>query len=191
MVSRLGVIGYGNRMRGVLATIGRFKSGARVGAVVDPRADELRRQYPDELAGVTFYQDVDEMLDVSGVDGVLIGTRCSLHTPYAIKVLERNLPLFLEKPVATSWEQLAALKAALARAHSPVVVSFPLRVSAMCETARALVDGGVIGTIEHLQAVNNVPFYARAYYHGWLRDDQETGGPWLQKSTPELDDTNF
>ena len=43
-MNRLGVIGYGNRMSGVLATIGRFNSGARVGAVVDPRADELRRR---------------------------------------------------------------------------------------------------------------------------------------------------
>ena len=73
-MSRLGVIGYGSRMRGVLATIGRFKSSARVSAVVDPRADELRRQYPDELEGVTFYHDVDEMLDSNSVDGVLIGT---------------------------------------------------------------------------------------------------------------------
>src|SRR5207253_379960 len=80
-------IGYGRRMRGVLATIDRFNSGARMVAVVDPRADELRRQYPDDLAGVMFYHDVDEMLDSSGVDGVLIGTRCSLHAPYAIKVL--------------------------------------------------------------------------------------------------------
>ena len=190
-MSRLGVIGYGNRMRGVLATIGRFKSGARVSAVVDPRADELRRQYPDALEGVTFYHDVDEMLDSSGVDGVLIGTRCSLHAPYAIKVLARDLPLFLEKPVATSWEQLAALKAALARTRSPVVVSFPLRVSPMCETARALVDAGVIGTIEHVQAVNNVPFYAQSYYHGWMRDEQETGGLWLQKATHDFDYINF
>jgi predicted dehydrogenase len=106
-------------------------------------------------------------------------------------VLERNLPLFLEKPVATSWEQLAALKAALARTRSPVVVSFPLRVSAMCETARALVDAGVIGTIEHVQAVNNVPFYAQTYYHGWMRDDQETGGLWLQKATHDFDYINF
>src|SRR5437763_3216845 len=178
-------------MRGVLATIDRFNSGAGVGAVVDPRADELGRQYPDEPEGVTFYHDVDAMLDSSGVDGVLIGTRCSLHAPYAIKVLARNLPLFLEKPVATSWAQLAALKAALARTHSPRVVSFPLRVSAMCETARAIVDTGVIGTIEHVQAVNNVPFYAQTYYHGWMRDEQETGGLWLQKATHDFDYINF
>ena len=161
---RLGVIGYGNRIRHVLATIDGFRAGCKVIAVVDPRADDLRRNFADELSDASFYRDVAEMLDVGGVDGVLIGTRCSLHAPYAIEVLRRNLPLFLEKPVATSWEQLAALKAASDDSQSPVVVSFPLRVSTLCEMAHAIVDSGAIGEVEHVQAVNNVPFYAYYYY---------------------------
>ncbi len=183
---RLGVIGYGRRMRNVLGTLARFNAGTRVVAVLDPRAEELRQSYPGELAGVTFYDELDPLLD-SGVDGVLIGTRCSLHTPYAMRVLERHLPLFLEKPVAITWEQLTALQAAAEVSRSPVVVSFPLRVSALCQTAKAIVDSGAIGTVEQVQAVNNVPFYGSGYYHGWMRDDQETGGLWLQKATHDLD----
>lgn len=184
---RLGVIGYGQRMRHVLETIANFNAGTQVVALLDPRAAELRAQFPDGLRDATTYDDVDQMLDTAGLDGVLVGTRCSLHTPYAVKVLQRNLPLFLEKPVATSWEQLAMLQAAMARSRSPVVVSFPLRVSALCQAARALVDAGAIGTVEHVQAVNNVPFYGSIYYHGWMRDDAETGGLWLQKATHDLD----
>jgi predicted dehydrogenase len=130
------------------------------------------------------------MLGEQDLDAMLIGTRCTLHTPYAVKVLERNLPLFLEKPVATNWEQLAALQAAHERTHSQVVVSFPLRVSPLCETARAIIDSGAIGTVEHVQAVNNVPFYAGGYYHGWMRDEEQTGGLWLQKATHDLDYLN-
>src|SRR6185437_7956486 len=109
------------------------------------RAAALRDEFPDALSEVTVYDDVDQMLDARRVDGVLIGTRCTLHAPYAVKVLERNLPLFIEKPVATSWEQLASLQRALTTTSSPVVVSFPLRVSAMCETVREIVDSGAIG----------------------------------------------
>lgn len=186
---RLGVVGYGRRIRHVLATIDRFGAGTKVTAVADPRAEELRRECADELPAASLYHDADQMLDAGGLDGVLIGTRCNLHTPYAVKVLERNLPLFLEKPVAINWEQLRALKAAMDRSHSPVVVSFPLRVSAMCETAREIVDSGVIGSIEHVQAVNNVP-YGHGYYHGWMRDDAQTGGLWLQKATHDFDYIN-
>ena len=63
------------------------------------------------------------------------------------------------------------------------MVSFPLRVSALCTTAREIIDSGVIGTVENVQAINNVPFYSGGYYHGWMRDDEETGGLWLQKAT--------
>ena len=186
---RLGVIGYGRRIRSVLATIDRFQAGTEIVAIVDPRADDLRQEFPDKLAEAAPYDDADEMLERAKLDGVLIGTRCSLHTPYAIKVLERDLPLFLEKPVAINWDQVTALNAAAKRSRSPVVVSFPLRVSAMCETARAIVDSGVIGTIEHVQAVNNVP-YGGGYFHGWMRDESQTGGLWLQKATHDFDYIN-
>jgi predicted dehydrogenase len=187
---RLGVIGFGRRMRHMVSVIDRFNAGTRIVALLDPNADALRAEFPDTLAHATIYDDVERMLDEGGVDGVLIGTRCALHTPYAVQVLARDLPLFLEKPVAISIEQLAMLKAAADRSRSPVVVSFPLRVSAMCETARAIIDSGVIGTVEHVQATNNVPFYAGGYYHGWMRDEEETGGLWLQKATHDFDYLN-
>src|SRR5579871_1628639 len=187
---RLGVIGYGRRIRHVLMTIGQFKAGTQVVAVLDPQAEALRRQYTDDLQQATFYDDLEQMLDQGRLDGVLIGTRCSLHAPYAVSVLERHLPLFLEKPIATSWEQVGQLRAAAGRSRSPVVVSFPLRVSHLCETARALIDDGAIGAIGQVQATNNVPFYGSGYYHGWMRDEQETGGLWLQKATHDFDYIN-
>ena len=187
---RLGVIGYGRRIRWVLDLIARYAHDATVVAVVDPQAAALRVAYPGPLGAATFYDDVDRMLDEADLDGVLIGTRCSLHAPFAVRVLRRGLPLFLEKPVATSWEQLSALRAAMERSSSPVVVSFPLRVSPMVQAARELIDGGAVGTVEHVQAVNNVPAYAAVYYHGWMRDEAETGGLWLQKATHDFDYLN-
>lgn len=187
---RLGVIGYGRRMRSVIGAVDRFNQGARIVGLVDPRAAELKAQFPDALADAVVYLDADHLMD-AGVDGVLVGTRCSLHAAYASAVLRRGLPLFLEKPVATSWEQLHELTEAWRRSSSPVVVSFPLRMSAMCETARAIIDSGAIGSVEHVQAVNNVPFYGSGYYHGWMRDERETGGLWLQKATHDFDYLNF
>lgn len=168
-----------------MAAIQRAEPQARVVAVVDPRAGEL------EIGEAAVEPDVDALLERRDLDGVLIGTRCNLHAPYAAKVLARGLPLFLEKPVATSWEQLAELEAAAAEAASPVVVSFPLRVSAMCRLAKQILDSGVIGPLGQVQAVNNVPAYAAGYYHGWMRDEAETGGLWLQKATHDFDYLNY
>ncbi len=57
-----------------------------------------------------FYTDADQMLDKEKLDGVMIGTRCSLHAKMAIKVLNRNISLFLEKPIATNMGDLLALR---------------------------------------------------------------------------------
>src|SRR5205823_845206 len=153
------------------------------------RAEALRAEFPGELGEPTCYRpdELAAMLGRDDLDGVMVGTRCTLHTPYAVAVLARGLPLFLEKPIATSWEQAAQLRAAAERTKSPVVVSFPLRVSAMCELAKQIVDSGVLGPVGQVQAVNNVPAYAAGYYHGWMRDETETGGLWLQKATHDFD----
>jgi predicted dehydrogenase len=186
-MKRLGVIGYGSRIRHMLNTIDTFGTDATVVAVVDPAETALRLQFTEKLEHVTFYDDVDQMLDTANLDGVLIGTNCLYHTPFAIKVLARNLPLFLEKPVAINEEQLVELNAAAAASASPTVVSFPLRLSELCVMTKEVIDSGVIGTVENVQAVNNVPFYGSNYYHGWMRNEALTGGLWLQKATHDLD----
>jgi predicted dehydrogenase len=186
-MKRLAVIGYGGRIRHMLKTIDTFNTGATVVAVIDPAEAVLRERFPEQLKDVTFYEDVDTMLDEAGLDGVLIGTNCLYHTPYAVKVLGRDLPLFLEKPVAINEEQVAELHAASVASKSKVVVSFPLRMSQLCVMAKEILDTGVIGTIENVQAINNVPFYGSNYYHGWMRNEALTGGLWLQKATHDLD----
>jgi len=189
---RLGVIGYGLRIRGILDIIGRLCADARVTAITDIRNDEIRediRRAGGDPSGIRFYTDADEMLEAGGLDGALIGTRCSLHTPMAVKVLRRGLPLFLEKPVATSMGQLLELRDAARCSGSEVVVSFPLRVTPLVRLATEIIGSGRIGTVEHVQAWNDVP-YGGCYYQMWYRDENETQGLFLQKATHDFDYIN-
>lgn len=189
---RLGVIGYGGRIRGVLGLIDALNAGTELVAITDVRNDEIRQQMQSagqDASKIAFYTDPDEMLDKEQLDGVLVGTRCSLHTKMAIKVLERNLPLYLEKPVATNMADLLALRAAGAASSSEVVVSFPLRVTPLVRIAKEIIDSGQIGTVEHVQAWNNVP-YGWCYYQSWYRDENETQGLFLQKATHDFDYIN-
>ena len=190
-MKRLGVIGYGGRIRGMLKTMDTFDADVQLVAVLDPAADKLKERFAGKLADVVFYDNVTEMLDTANLDGVMIGTHCALHTPYAIEVLKRNLPLFLEKPVAIDEQQVQQLHDAYRQSDSEVVVSFPMRLSRLCVMAKEIADSGVLGSIEHAQIVNNVPFYGSNYYHGWMRNEELTGGLWLQKATHDLDYATF
>lgn len=187
---RLGVIGIGGRAQGMLKMIERCGHKIEIGAVTDVRDQaemrEMMTRHEWDHSNTAFYTDADEMLDKEKLDGVMIGTRCSLHARMAIKVLERNLPLFLEKPIATNMDDLLALRKAAGKTKREVVVSFPLRVTMHCQVAKEIIDSGKVGTIEHVQAWNDVP-YGGCYYHDWYRDENETQGLWLQKATHDFD----
>ena len=188
----MGIIGYGVRISSLTEIILGYALGAKIGAIADidiPRVREKLKEKNIKDGDIAFYADAGEMLEKERLDGVLIGTRCSFHARMAAMVLRRNIPLFLEKPVATTMEDLKMLKSAYEQSKSLVVVSFPLRVTPLAKLAKEIVDSGKIGTVEHVQAVNNVP-YGGVYYHNWYRDENETGGLFLQKATHDFDYIN-
>lgn len=185
---KVGVIGYGGRAADMIKEILLTKK-AKITAVFDVNYEYAKANA--EKNGVTsfaFYTDAEEMLKKEKLDGVIIGTRCSLHTDYACLVAKYGVPMFLEKPVATNREDLARLKGILHH-NAKTVVSFPLRVTDIVLRVKEIIESGRIGEIAHVQAVNNVP-YGRVYFHGWYRDESETGGLFLQKSTHDFDYIN-
>ncbi|MFK7692230.1 Gfo/Idh/MocA family protein [Paenibacillus sp. HJGM_3] len=182
----IGVIGYGKRISHVIEALKKEHPEAQIAAVVDIQNDKQRELESSGGRKVPFFETTEAMLAECKLDGVLIGTRCSLHTEMALKVFPSGLPLYLEKPVATTMEDLRRLKAGYEASRSQVVVSFPLRVTSLVQTIKQIVDSGQIGTVEHVQAVNNVP-YGNVYYQHWYRDESETGGLFLQKATHDFD----
>lgn len=190
---KLGVIGYGGRIRGMLGLLTSLRAETQLVAITDVRNDVIKTQLNSEQTDpdtIRFYSNPEQMLDDESLDGVLVGTRCSLHSLMGSKVLNRNLPLFLEKPVATNMQDLVALRRAGEESKSAVVVSFPLRVTPLVKLAKEIIDSGQLGTVEHVQAYNNVP-YGGVYYHNWYRDENETGGLFLQKATHDFDYINY
>jgi len=186
----LGVIGFGNRIGGIVRQVVQQDPACRVTAYADPNPQPSGLDTSGlDPAGMQRFDTAQAMLDAGKLDGVLIGTRCDLHTEMALQVLPRGIPLFLEKPVATNMADLLRLRAASERHRPEVVVSFPLRVTLIAQLAKEIIDSGKIGTVEHVQAVNNVP-YGAVYYQSWYRDERITGGLFLQKATHDFDYLN-
>jgi predicted dehydrogenase len=185
---KLGVIGNGARMGGLIN--GPFleaEPDLRVVGVVDPDEPGARSRLPErDRPDAVFYRDAGEMIRRAKPDALAIGTRCNLHAPLAIAVASSGIPLYLEKPIATSREQAIALERAYEHARTPVVVSFPLRVSPLAVEARAQVEQGRIGSPEHALGFNYVP-YGTVYFDQFYRDFSVTQGLFLQKATHDFD----
>jgi predicted dehydrogenase len=193
-VTRLAVIGLGHRATAMIASMQAVDPGVSVRAVADPDTENARRRLvmvEPTHAEVRVYPSADAMLeDPANYDAVVIGTRCYLHTTMAIKVASAGLPLFLEKPVAIILQELGALREAFRGREDEVVVSFPLRHTPLFSKALEIVRSGTLGTINQIQAVNNVP-YGGVYFGQWYRNRDQTGGLWLQKATHDFDCINL
>jgi len=188
---RVGIIGYGGRVSHMAKAMQVFGIPYQVTAVADPQADRIRAADDGFLSQARFYASADELLAHAGeLDGLMIGTRCHLHTELACKVAPIGLPLFLEKPVSISFAQVQQLQAAYANVNTPVVVSFPLRLSPVLQKVKEIIDSGQIGTVEQIVACNDVP-YGTVYFRTWYRNYALTGGLFLQKATHDLDYINY
>ena len=189
---RLGVIGYGGRMSRVVAhALRRHEPDLRVVGIVDPDEPGARsRLEACDQQDVRFYDDLDRLMREAKPDALAIGTRCNLHAPYAMAAAQYDVPLFLEKPVAVSMKQALALEEAFENARCPVVVSFPLRVSPLCQRVHEIIASGGIGAPEHAMAFNYVP-YGRTYFEDAYRDYEVTQGLFVQKATHDFDALHY
>ena len=185
---RLGIVGNGSRVSGFVQNCLRPEASeeVRVVGVVDPDVDGARSRLVGEDREARFFDSLDEMARGCSLDGLLIGTRCNLHTPYAVKAAGYDIPLFLEKPVAIDMNQAIELEEAFESRGGSVLVSFPLRVSPLCAMIRQLIEEGAVGRCEHVLATNYVP-YATIYWEQGYRDYEVTGGLFLQKATHDFD----
>ncbi|MBQ1217171.1 MAG: Gfo/Idh/MocA family oxidoreductase [Clostridia bacterium] len=186
---KIGFIGFGSRSASVWSSIASFGQ-CEVKAIADPRWEEIKKARGEEFPNCAWYADAEEMLRCETLDGIVLGTRCDLHTKYALLVARYGLPLFLEKPVSITEEELTALETIQPLMNEKTVVSFPLRLAKLVDVVKDYIDRGVIGEVAQVQAYNNVN-YARGYYHKWYRDESITGGLFLQKSTHDLDYINY
>jgi len=187
---QLAVIGLGRQISSICEGVRRVEPEARIVAVADPdraSANGYLAKIQPHAPPPRWYADADQMLrEMRDIDGVLIGTPCYLHAPMAVKVARSGLPLFLEKPVAITWAQLKSLAQAFQGREGSVAVSFPLRWTPLFQEVLKIVRGGRLGTINQIQAINNVP-YGGVYYSYWYRNYDYSGGLWLQKATHDFD----
>lgn len=210
----LGIIGYGVRIDMLMDEFMNLPEEVRIKAVTDinpVRVKELMKKDGskellhemeiDKIDGmwrkckinpeeIHFYNDMEEMFRKEELDGILVGTSCDSHAEIAARVLKTGLPLFLEKPVGVTMEDIKTLEEAERERTSPVVVSFPLRVTKIVREVKKIIDSGVIGKVEHVQAFNDVP-YGFVYFHDWYRNEAVSHGLFLQKATHDIDVINY
>lgn len=154
-VSNVGVIGCGN-ISDIYLTNAQWLNNIHVTGVTDLRQEMAQAQAEKYSIG-TVYGSVDEMLADPAIDIVLNITHPAAHGDVALAAVNAGKSVYSEKPLTLSREQGKALVAAAKEKNVLVGCAPDTFLGAGHQTARKLIDDGVIGNLVS----------ANAFMMGW------------------------
>lgn len=175
------VIGAGAIGRAHVDTI-RRSPHCTLAAIAEPAASG--KAYADGL-GVPWYADHANLLDHVKPDAAIIATPNTTHRDVALACIARNIPSIVEKPVASTVEDAAAIVEASARSGVPILVGHHRRHNPIIKKARAIIGEGALGRLTNASVLYT--FYKPPEYFelAWRR--QPGGGPILINLIHEID----
>ena len=118
-------------------------------AVVDTVAERLAEA--KETYGVDGYTDIRDMIHSAHPDVVIIASPNHLHKEHACTAMEMGCDVFLEKPMAESYESAQAIADCAERTGRKIMVYQPRRALAATNQLLSIIDSGKIGKVSSVQ----------------------------------------
>jgi len=133
------------------------------------------------------YNNFNEMLTQETLDAIHIATPHYLHAEMAIKALELNVNVFLEKPICINLEQISAMLEAEKKSRAKICVCFQNRFNPSTIKAKEITeaDGGVTSAYGSIFWERNVPYYTESDWRG--KYASEGGGVMINQAIHTID----
>jgi len=92
------------------------------------RSIKSRKDIPEQFSGYPLYEDFDAALKETKPDAVSINSYPNTHAQYALKAIDANCHVFMEKPIATNIEDAQKVVDAARAKNRKLVLGYILRV---------------------------------------------------------------
>ena len=155
---KLGIAGLGRAFALMIPALSRDPR-VQVLAAADPRP-EARAQFEKDFAGSAF-TDLDSLLNAIDVDAVYVASPHQYHARQACLAAARGKHVLVEKPMALSLEDCAAMIEAARAAGVFLVVGHSHSFDAPIRRAREIIESGAVGALRMLSAWNFTDFLYR------------------------------
>jgi len=130
--------------------------GSKIQAVMS-RSAEKARSYAERHQVPHWYTDAQELINDPDVNAIYIATPPSSHATFAIMAMKAGKPVYVEKPLASSYEDCARVNRISEETGVPCYVAYYRRYLPYFQRVRQLVESGTIGTVTNVQIRFSVP----------------------------------
>lgn len=166
-------------------------SGSHVEAVMS-RTEEKARSYAERHRIKKWYTDPNELITDPDVSAIYIATPPSSHATFAIMAMRAGKPVYVEKPLAASYEDCVRINRVSEQTGIPCFVAYYRRYLPYFQRVKEIIAHGVIGKIINVQIRFSVPprdlDYKSTDHLPWrLQPDVAGGGYFYDLAPHQLD----
>ncbi len=119
-------------------------------AVMSRNADRAR-SYAKRHHVPRWYTDAQALIDDPSVNAVYVATPPSSHATYAIMSMRAGKPCYVEKPLASSYDDCARVNRVSQETHVPCFVAYYRRYLPYFQKIRELLENRCIGKVLNVQ----------------------------------------
>lgn len=130
--------------------------GSHVEAVMS-RSEQKARSYAERHHIRKWYTDAQSLIDDPAVNAIYIATPPSSHATFAIMAMRAGKPVYVEKPLAASYEDCTRINLISQKTGVPCFVAYYRRYLPYFQRVKEIINYGTIGKIINVQIRFSVP----------------------------------
>ena len=156
------------------------------------RTEKKARSYAERHGVPRWYTDAQELVDDPDVNAIYVATPPSSHATYAIMAMKAGQPVYVEKPLASNYEDCIRVNRVSEQTGIPCFVAYYRRNLPYFQKVKQLVEQGTIGDVINVQIRFSWPPRPLDYAHPenlpWrLKADIAGGGYFYDLAPHQID----
>lgn len=168
----VGIVGAAGRGAGFFSAF-QYNPSTYIKALCDINEEGLKNTAA--AIGVNeIYTSIEDMIDKSGIDAIVIGTPMPYHVPQAIMALDRNIHVMSEVPASVSIEESEELVKACKRSKATYMMAENYCYIRSNVLIKAIADSGLFGDLyfgegeytHELKELNEITKWRRKWQTG-------------------------
>ncbi|MEO8209627.1 MAG: Gfo/Idh/MocA family oxidoreductase [bacterium] len=146
----IGIIGFGYWGTNLVRNFANLKD-TNLKTVVDTR-QEREGSLSKLCATAKFSTSANDIIDDHDIDAVIIATPVFTHYDLALKALQNDKHVLIEKPMVSSTEQAKTLIELANKKNKILMVDHTFLYTGAVQKMKSLIDSGVIGNIKYFDS---------------------------------------